>query len=291
MFVLVTPAKDEEENLPTVIQSVINQQRIPDLWVIVDDGSSDSTADIANEFSTEYEWIQTVEINRNKNEYNSELGYAKVVSNGIQYIYDIVEIPNEIELIGLLDADIILEGNYFSNLIKICEEDSDIGIISGLLHTDKSRDTPDGMPRGAGRIYRKEALGEIGGYPITPAPDTVTNVKIKLNDWKLVKTQEAEGHQIRPPRSAISKWKGHFDKGQSMYYLNYHPVCALLTGIYISTSPPFYDGFAYLLGFFRKYSQRDKKIQDEQVSNYFYNKVYQIPRSTLEIVMKYKNSE
>lgn len=42
-YIVVTPCKNEGENLPNLIASVVAQTIMPVLWVIVDDGSTDTT--------------------------------------------------------------------------------------------------------------------------------------------------------------------------------------------------------------------------------------------------------
>jgi glycosyltransferase involved in cell wall biosynthesis len=47
-FIVITPAKNEAQYLQKTIDSLISQTVLPSEWVIVDDGSFDETADIAN---------------------------------------------------------------------------------------------------------------------------------------------------------------------------------------------------------------------------------------------------
>jgi glycosyltransferase involved in cell wall biosynthesis len=47
-FVLITPAHNEEALIKKTIESVISQTMLPMRWVIVDDGSTDSTAAIGH---------------------------------------------------------------------------------------------------------------------------------------------------------------------------------------------------------------------------------------------------
>ena len=44
-YVLVTPARNEEAFIQKTIESVIHQTVLPVKWVIVDDGSTDKTAE------------------------------------------------------------------------------------------------------------------------------------------------------------------------------------------------------------------------------------------------------
>ena len=47
-YVLITPARNEAAFIEKTIQSMIHQTVLPLKWVIVDDGSSDDTAEIVN---------------------------------------------------------------------------------------------------------------------------------------------------------------------------------------------------------------------------------------------------
>ena len=59
-YVLITPAKNERMFIAGVIESVVAQTVLPLRWVIVDDGSSDRTADIVIEYAARHPWIELV---------------------------------------------------------------------------------------------------------------------------------------------------------------------------------------------------------------------------------------
>ena len=56
-YILITPARNEEINLARLIKSMVSQTHRPERWVIVDDGSTDRTAEIADYFA-----VSTVEL-------------------------------------------------------------------------------------------------------------------------------------------------------------------------------------------------------------------------------------
>ena len=58
VYILVTPAKNEQESLPSVADSVLKQTILPQLWILVDDGSADETPVIIRELTAKYPWIQ-----------------------------------------------------------------------------------------------------------------------------------------------------------------------------------------------------------------------------------------
>ena len=45
-LVIISPCRDEEQFVRFTLNSVVNQTVRPDLWLIVDDGSRDRTAEI-----------------------------------------------------------------------------------------------------------------------------------------------------------------------------------------------------------------------------------------------------
>ena len=59
-YVLITPACNEEAYIENTIQSVIAQTAPPLQWVIVDDGSTDATGDIAGRYAAQHHHIKVV---------------------------------------------------------------------------------------------------------------------------------------------------------------------------------------------------------------------------------------
>ena len=59
-YVIITPVRDEEEYLPKTIESVVGQTVRPMEWIIVNDGSKDSTGKIVDEAAKQHNWIKGV---------------------------------------------------------------------------------------------------------------------------------------------------------------------------------------------------------------------------------------
>jgi len=59
-YVLVTPSRNEEKLIGKTIESVAQQTVLPLKWVIVNDGSTDSTGTIAERYAAQYAWIEVV---------------------------------------------------------------------------------------------------------------------------------------------------------------------------------------------------------------------------------------
>src|SRR2546428_9554300 len=65
-YVLITPARNEEAFIERTIRSMICQTVLPAKWVIVDDGSADSTASIVERYLATYEWIEMIQMPRHR---------------------------------------------------------------------------------------------------------------------------------------------------------------------------------------------------------------------------------
>src|SRR6202521_5480942 len=59
-YVLITPACNEAQFIDKTIQSVIKQTVLPSKWVLVNDGSTDDTANIVGRYAAIYNWMELV---------------------------------------------------------------------------------------------------------------------------------------------------------------------------------------------------------------------------------------
>ena len=57
-YVLITPAHNEEKFITKTLDSMAAQTLLPERWIIVDDGSTDRTAEIVESYQERYPWIE-----------------------------------------------------------------------------------------------------------------------------------------------------------------------------------------------------------------------------------------
>ena len=60
-YVLITPARNEERFITKTLDSMVAQTLLPERWVIVDDGSTDRTAELVQSYSRRFPWIELVQ--------------------------------------------------------------------------------------------------------------------------------------------------------------------------------------------------------------------------------------
>jgi len=274
-YLLITPAKNEEQNLPEVARSVTGQKIRPALWVIVDDGSMDNTPQILENLRASYSYIQSIRLPPRPRDITFH--YSYVCKQGFDYALEYCRENNiEFEYIGLLDADTILEENYFGKLLTEFEKDNSLGIASGGVYYDTSRKlsrekTDKNLPRGTGRLWRRECFIETGGYQVEPSPDSISNIKALLRGWKLMQYTHVIQIQTRKTSAANGLWHGYVKNGWMAYYLGKNPLVALTNVLYYSLKFPFYTGAAYFWGYISSVIKRDNKIQDPEIRAYYHN--------------------
>jgi glycosyltransferase involved in cell wall biosynthesis len=274
-YLLVTPAKNEEQNLPEVSKSVIGQKLKPELWIIVDDGSTDGTPLILENLQANCSWVQSIRLPPRPRDITFH--YSYVCKQGFDYALEYCRENNiKFDYIGLLDADTVLEENYFGKLLAEFEKDNSLGIVSGGIYYDTDGKlslevTTKNLPRGTGRIWKKECFLETGGYQVEPSPDSISNIKALLRGWRIMQYIDVVQIQKRKTSAANGLWNGYLKNGWMAYYLGKNPFISLLNVIYFSVKSPYYTGVAYFWGYFSSAIRREKKIRDPEIRAYYRN--------------------
>jgi glycosyltransferase involved in cell wall biosynthesis len=180
-YALVTPAKDEAENLERLAECVLAQSRPPVAWAIVDDGSTDRTAAVGEALAGEHSWIQLVRVDGGAmapgapvvRSFNAGLGALAV----------------EPDVVVKLDADVSFGDDYFERLLEAFESDEKLGIASGVCYELEreawvARHVTGDHVRGATRAYRSTCLAEIGPLPEAVGWDGVDELKAGVLGWR-----------------------------------------------------------------------------------------------------------
>lgn len=273
-YIVVTPAKNEENNLLDVADSLIKQTIKPKLWLIVDDGSTDGTPVITKNLEYKYNWIKTIRLPPRPRDITFH--YAYVCKRGFDYIIEYCEkIAIDYEFIGLLDADTVLVNNYFGNLINEFKKDKNLGIASGGIYYNINGKLKwlkgfENLPAGTGRVWRKDCFFDTGGYLVEPSPDSISNVKAVLRGWKTRKFKHIIAVQKRWTSSAEGLWKGYKINGKMAYYLNKHPILVLLNTIYFATKKPHYMSLAFLYGYLVAFFKKEGQIKNKEIKDYYW---------------------
>lgn len=251
-YILITAARNEEKFIEGTIRSVLAQTHPPELWVIVDDGSTDRTAEIVARYTKDCRWIEL--IRRPRRADRNFAGKAYAFNEGLARVQ-----PVEVELIGNLDADVSFGADHFEFLLKKFVDDPLLG-VAGTAYTqdggwDSTRDSFEGQTcvHGACQLFRRQCFQEIGGYQPSRAGgiDWIAVTTARMKGWKTWNYRERRFHHHRIMGTAERGEVGAmFDYGKKDYFLGGSLIWELFRAVYRMTKRPvLFGGIALLCGY------------------------------------------
>lgn len=287
-YILITPCRNEEQNLPNLVQSITSHTIKPVLWVIIDDRSSDRTSSIIKNLEQQHEWIHGLYLTEAA-EYMG-FHYSRVCNQGFEFAVNYCSKNNiSYEYIALVDADNIPEKKYFEMLLHEFKTEKKLGVVSGtnafinseklnsfddifdafnIFETLEIQFSRDDLPMGSARMWQKRCFTESGGYMPVYAPDAVSTVKAKMKGWKTKRINNARVIE-RHAFAMQGVWKRSKEMGRYYYYL-WHPLpYVILKSIRYSFNKPYYAGFGCLLGYAKSAMKRAKRVEDAEVKAYY----------------------
>jgi len=288
-YSLVTPVYNEEAHIGRTIDAVVKQSILPLEWIIVSDGSTDQTDKIVARASLKYPWIRLLSV-----EDNPGVGFARVVNNTE---YGISQLRNQsYQYLGLLDADVTFQCNYFEELLQRFIEEPKLGLAGGVV-------IDIGLPRnqfplnridvpGATQFFRRTCFESIGR--LIPIPeggwDGMTCAVARMKGYKthLITDLVVDHHKPRNiSQGGLLKRK--YQMGMRDYAVGYHPLFELVKCISrtIRDRPLFFASAAWFSGYVAASLRRRKRIvpktliahvQKEQLSRLLGRQFTQSPK-------------
>jgi poly-beta-1,6-N-acetyl-D-glucosamine synthase len=251
-YVLITPARNEGAFIKKTLDSMLVQTVRPERWVIVDDGSTDNTAEIVVPFAEQVSWIEL--LRREQRADRNFAGKVYAFRGGLERVQSI-----DFDIIGNLDADISFDSDYLEFLIRKFDEDPKLG-VAGTPFTENSgydttRDSFEGENHVAGgcQLFRRQCFEEIGGYVPNRVGgiDWVAVTTARMRGWKTRSFPEKRFHHYRSlgtaERSVLSSL---FSYGEKDYYLGGSPVWQVFRVMYrMAKRPILIGGLALLSGY------------------------------------------
>lgn len=218
-YYIVIPAYNEEAFMALTLQSLVSQTVLPKKVVVVNDNSTDKTAEIVLTFAKDNPFITLV----NKTSETIHLPGSKVIQ-AFQKGFETLD--EDYDLIVKIDADLIFPSNYFETVIKHFQSDSTIGMAGGFCYIEKNGDwilenlTDKDHIRGALKAYRKETFQQIGGLKPAMGWDTVDELLCKYYNWKVVTDSTLHVKHLKPTGANYNK-TARYKQGEAFYTLGY----------------------------------------------------------------------
>ena len=295
-YVVITPVRNEADHLVKTIESMAGQTMPPALWVIVNDGSSDHTKDVAEAGAAKHPWIRTV--------HRPDRGFRKSGGGVIEAFYDGYAVLSSAsplpsdgkgikgegpawDFLVKLDGDLSFDRGYFESCLEQFAENPQLGIGGGTVCrrdagvlVAESRNDPRFHVRGATKIYRRRCWEQIGGLLKAPGWDTVDELKANMLGWETQTFAEILLLQHKDTGSADGAWRNWVKNGLANYVSAYHPLFMMAKCLKRIFARPYLlsaAGLAY--GFVGGYFHRVPRIEDSALTRYI--RAQQIRKLTL----------
>lgn len=239
-YVLITPARNEARFIEHTLRSVVNQTLLPLKWVIVNDGSTDSTSAKIRPYLAKNPWIELVDLPIRK-----ERHFAAKVAAFNEGLARVAHL--DYAVVGNLDADVTLENDHFEFLVSRFDIDPTLGVAGTVFREEgysSDKDSFEGNKHVSGQcqLFRKECYEQIGGYKPNKAGgiDWMAVTTARMLGWKTQSFREKVFFHHRAMGTAErGQIASSFSYGEKDYYLGGHPLWECFRVAYRMTKRPY----------------------------------------------------
>jgi glycosyltransferase involved in cell wall biosynthesis len=252
------------------LDSVVAQTIKPDLWVIVDDGSTDETPKILAEYAEKYSFIQII-TRENRGHRSVGPGVIEAFYHG----YDQIDV-DQFEFICKFDLDLELPAKYFETLIERMNSNPRLGTCSGKAYFKDensgeliSEKCGNEMSVGMTKFYRRTCFEEIGGFVRQVMWDGIDCHKCRQLGWLAESWDEPDLNfiHLRPMGSSQKGiFTGRMRHGFGQYFMGTGIVYMAASSVFRMVHPPYVlGGLAMFWGYLKSLISRDKRFDDHQL--------------------------
>jgi len=268
-YLLISPCRDEAKFIRRTLDSVAAQTIPPALWVVVDDGSTDETPAILEEYARKLPFLRVVR--------RDDRGGRSVGPGVVEAFYrglDSVGLDG-FDYVCKLDTDLDLPPRYFELLMERMEREPRLGTTSGkpwFTHPDTGELVPEIMGNemsvGASKFYRVACFREIGGFVRQVMWDGIDCHRARMLGW-IVEAVEDEALRflhLRPMGSSHKGiWAGRVRAGFGQYFMGTSPLYYVASAAYrLPKYPPVIGSAAMLWGYFSSALRRLPRYGDAE---------------------------
>lgn len=229
-ILIIIPAHNEEKNIFYCLKS-LEQQTFEDFKVVVvNDGSTDKTAEIAKKFVSKNPNFEL--LNLEKSEHQPGAKVVRTFNAGLKS-----QSLTTFDIICKFDADIIFPQNYLKKISEVYTINPKAGMVSGIVKIKKSVFEKDlafdfqdekrqwqfenlsskDHVRGPVKSYRKQCLEDMNGLRTVLGWDNIDVMLAQKHGWEVVTVKALWVKHLRP---TAYKYKNQKAEKLGEYFYN-----------------------------------------------------------------------
>lgn len=267
-FLIIIPAYNEEESILSCLKSVENQSFQNFYCVIVNDNSTDNTAQIVSNFIENKSRFCLLERRANLDSENAHSPGAKVV-RAFNFGLNSQDLRN-FDIICKFDADVIFPTHYLEEINKVYEKNPKVGMASGIVYIEKDGRwqfenlSSKNHVRGPIKSYRKSCFMEMGGLKEILGWDNIDVMLCKMYGFETLTLKKLWVKHLRPTAYKYKNQKAE-KLGEYFYNIGLSFPLAIISSLKSSfRNKSFLEFFITMRVFFKQNSPRvltKKEIQ------------------------------
>lgn len=238
-FLIIIPAHNEESNIFPCLESLKSQSFQDFVCVIVNDGSTDKTSEIINDFKVQDSRFKVLDLE--KSEHSPGAKVVRTFNKGLESVD-----WKDFDVICKYDADIVFPQNYLEKVHQVFETNPKAGIVSGLVYIKNYKQNPEiknlrnpnedwadfsnknnewifenlsskNHVRGPIKAYRKECFEDMNGLRTVLGWDNLDILLAKKHGWDVVTIKDLWVKHLRP---TAYKYKSQKAEKLGQYFYN-----------------------------------------------------------------------
>jgi glycosyltransferase involved in cell wall biosynthesis len=257
---------DEERYLPELLASLDAQRRPPDELLLVDDGSSDHSAELAEEYAATRPHVRALRRPPRARERDRLATAAELKA----FAWGLERLAGPWDVVAKLDADLRLRPEHFAEIERAFEADPRLGVAGAYLATPgpsgavaREPHPPDHV-RGPNKFYRRACFEQIAPLPPFLGWDTIDELRARMHGWRTASVALPGGDSVhlRPTSTLDGVLRGQRRWGECAWGSGASP--AYVAGVSVARmarAPYVLGGVSRAIGFGLAAARRRPRIE------------------------------
>lgn len=265
---LVVPFLNEERFLPEMLDSVAAQTRAPDMLMLVDDGSTDRSFEIASAFAARHRYARVLRRPPRPAERDRMVGAHELKA----FEWALAQLEPDWDVAGKLDADVRLTPECLAEIERRLVADPELGVAGAFLDQldEEGRrlrhPCPEGHVEGGASFYRRACWNAIAPLPAILGWDTIDEVRARMGGWRTQSFAIPSGNplHLRRTGSHDGVLRGFRRAGFAAYAYGAHPAHVLAAAaVRLRERPRLLCALHYLAGWAIAAARRGQRAEPE----------------------------
>ncbi len=264
-YAVVTPVRNEAENLPRLAEALAAQSTPPLAWVVVDTGSTDATPALLAELARRHPWIRPATLDGAE-----RLARGGPIAQAFELGY--AGLGDAPDVVVKLDADTSFAPGYFERLLQEFAADPRLGMASGTCHELeegewRERHVTGTTVWGASRAYRRTCLEQVLPLEHRMGWDGVDEFRANARGWttRTFKDLPFRHHRREGERDG-APWRARRAQGHAARFLGYRPWYLGLRALWHARREP--AAAAMIWGYGEAALRREPRLADAAARDY-----------------------